>query len=210
MEENIREAATMVMIREQGGKVEVYLTRRPETMKFLPGFFVFPGGGVQDDDVTVCNSTRVTSSKATNVYEVAAIRECFEETGYLLLDSGGTTKFVGHCTADELFSSWIYQTGVSLGFDRMRYIGYRLTPKEVSAIRFSTRFFITVVPADIELFPSASEISEAYWVTPKAALEKWQNKKWKLVPPTVQVLQHLVGYSTAQEVFDKCKGIDLE
>ena len=46
-----RDASTVVLLRpDDGGSFEILLTRRPEEMRFLGGFYVFPGGTVHRDD----------------------------------------------------------------------------------------------------------------------------------------------------------------
>ena len=44
--------ASTIIVARAGvrGDFEVLLTRRSEHMKVLAGFFVFPGGGVEEDD----------------------------------------------------------------------------------------------------------------------------------------------------------------
>ena len=46
-----RFASTVVLVRpNKNGGFEVLLTRRPEEMRFLGGFYVFPGGAVHGSD----------------------------------------------------------------------------------------------------------------------------------------------------------------
>ena len=46
-----RPAATVVLVRpDENGGFEILLTRRPQEMRFLGGFYVFPGGTVHRDD----------------------------------------------------------------------------------------------------------------------------------------------------------------
>src|SRR5262249_51422282 len=46
-----RFASTAVLVRpEPGGGFEILLTRRPAEMRFLGGYYVFPGGTVHADD----------------------------------------------------------------------------------------------------------------------------------------------------------------
>jgi 8-oxo-dGTP pyrophosphatase MutT (NUDIX family) len=95
-----QKASTIILLRpEDGGKIEVFMTRRPEGMRFLGGFYVFPGGSVEADDWSADTLGRcrgLSPSEAQNIlgnelspelslaHWVAAIRELFEETGILL------------------------------------------------------------------------------------------------------------------------------
>lgn len=63
------DAATLVLVRPGTTGLEVLLTRRPDTMAFAGGMYVFPGGRVDAVDGSP---------------EAAAIRELAEETGIVL------------------------------------------------------------------------------------------------------------------------------
>ena len=95
-----RRASTVVLLRpdEQGG-FEILLTRRPEGMRFLGGFYVFPGGTVHRDDYSARTLERcleLTGEQARAIlgghhepqealgHWVAVLRELFEEVGILL------------------------------------------------------------------------------------------------------------------------------
>ena len=46
-----RNASTVVLLRPgDNGDFEILLTRRPPQMRFLGGYYVFPGGAVHRDD----------------------------------------------------------------------------------------------------------------------------------------------------------------
>lgn len=57
-------------------------------MKFLPGYFVYPGGALEEGDYGEEICSRCTSSawetRDELAHKVAAIRECYEEVGILL------------------------------------------------------------------------------------------------------------------------------
>ncbi|MEY3822125.1 MAG: hypothetical protein RL628_233, partial [Actinomycetota bacterium] len=66
----IKPAATVMLLRESDEQgVEVFMMRRTTKAAFAGGMYVFPGGAVDAEDSS---------------YEIAAIRECFEEAGVLL------------------------------------------------------------------------------------------------------------------------------
>ena len=106
-----RPASTVVLLRpdEQGG-FEILLTRRPEGMRFLGGFYVFPGGTVHRDDYSARTLERcleLTGEQARAIlgglhepeealgHWVAVLRELFEEVGILLCvtESGKDIEF---------------------------------------------------------------------------------------------------------------------
>ena len=101
-----RYASTVVLVRPGGaGGFEVLLTRRPQEMRFLGGFYVFPGGTVHRATIRpMCcavhrsyrrgRRTILGSQHDPDValgHWVAVVRELFEEVGVLLcVDGAGT------------------------------------------------------------------------------------------------------------------------
>jgi 8-oxo-dGTP pyrophosphatase MutT (NUDIX family) len=95
-----RPSASVVLLR-RGGKhrdraLEVLLLKRAESAKFMPGVWVFPGGGVDPEDGT-----------GEAGYRACAVRELEEEAGIAL---GEDEELV-------LFSRWITPEVVSRRFD---------------------------------------------------------------------------------------------
>lgn len=72
---------------------ETFLMRRSATMRFAPGMYVFPGGRVDNDDVS--NVDELTS------YINCAVREVFEETGVVLEQQPGDLVFADHWVTPE-------------------------------------------------------------------------------------------------------------
>jgi 8-oxo-dGTP pyrophosphatase MutT (NUDIX family) len=99
-----RPSASVVLLR-RGGKhrdraLEVLLAKRTEQAKFMPGVWVFPGGGVDE-----CDGEGDGEGEAA--YRACAVRELEEEAGIAL-------------PADEelvLFSRWITPEVISRRFD---------------------------------------------------------------------------------------------
>ena len=95
-----RFASTVVLVRpDENGGFEVLLTRRPEEMRFLGGFYVFPGGTVHAADYSQKMLERcrgISGAQAQKIlaghhepgealgHWVAVVRELFEEVGVLL------------------------------------------------------------------------------------------------------------------------------
>jgi 8-oxo-dGTP pyrophosphatase MutT (NUDIX family) len=95
-----RPAASVVLLR-RGGKhadraLEVLLLKRTESARFMPGVWVFPGGGVDECD-----------GDGEDAYRACAVRELREEAGIELGED------------DELvpFSRWITPEVISRRFD---------------------------------------------------------------------------------------------
>lgn len=92
----VRDAATVMVLRDGADGLEVCMLRRNLRSDFVGGAYVFPGGGVDEEDAhddlaeVVTGLDDATASRQVEVpsgglaFWVAAIRECFEEAGLLL------------------------------------------------------------------------------------------------------------------------------
>jgi len=93
-----KDAATLILIDRSGRVPKVLLGKRHERHKFMPGKFVFPGGGVDPSDkrmpvarqldertqAHLLNHFHKASPLRARALALAAIRETSEETGLLL------------------------------------------------------------------------------------------------------------------------------
>jgi len=98
-----RPAASVVLVRDARPgapePLEVYMIRRKETMKFLGGFYAFPGGRVDSQDsspeaLARCHGLDESGAAALHpghgdlsplAFWVTAVRELLEESGVLLV-----------------------------------------------------------------------------------------------------------------------------
>lgn len=109
----------------------------------------------------------------------AAIRELEEEAGISL---GDPAELV-------LFSRWI-------------------TPAEVK-IRFDTWFFLAPLPAGAQAMVDGSEIVDARWYAPAAALEARARGELFLVFPTIKHLEQLSGFESADALLAHARGREV-
>jgi 8-oxo-dGTP pyrophosphatase MutT (NUDIX family) len=157
-----RDASSLILMRVGGDVPSVLLGRRSTAARFMPGYYVFPGGRVGPED-RLQSRTNEKGSRGNSDHALllkrAAIRETFEETGLLL----------GHPvlhTRDRLTRSPLERAceaqGLDPAIDALKYIGRAITPRE-SPIRFNTRFFV----ADGELahgeLASNGELDDLGW-----------------------------------------------
>src|SRR5947207_14138639 len=101
-------AASVLLVRDAPAgapePLEVYMIRRNKGMKFLGGYYAFPGGKVDASDAAPDSLARCHGVSATEAgrlldeaddlpalaYWVAAVREVLEETGvHLVCDAAG-------------------------------------------------------------------------------------------------------------------------
>ena len=70
-----------------------------------------------------------------------------------------------------------------------------MTPEHY-AVRFDTRFFLAVLPENQTPLHASEEVSESFWITPAAALERATAAEFKIMPPTIAVLRALDSQPT--------------
>ena len=151
----VREAATVMLVRDGDDGLEVFMLRRTLDAAFAGGMYVFPGGRLDDADRTpevygLCDG--LSDADASGMlgvpsgglaFWVAAIRECFEEAGVLLARAAGgdvvrfddpeiASRFTGHRHAvhDGALSvvDLCATEELRLLTDSIRYVSHWITP----------------------------------------------------------------------------------
>ena len=112
-------------------------------------------------------------------HRAAAIRELAEEAGITIAEP------------DQLvpFSRWI-------------------TPAEVK-IRFDTWFYLAPLPPGAHANPDGSEVVDAGWYSPAAALEAQARGDLFLVFPTIKHLEQLSGFASADQLLAHARGREV-
>jgi len=171
----IRNAATVVLLRDMTGSPKVLMGQRGKSAAFMPNKFVFPGGALDPVDAHIRLSGGLgeacmarLAEKSEDIAEaliLAAIREVWEETGLLLGRSDpGALSMVD--TVPEDWKSF-FAHGVLPSGDGMRFVFRAVTPPG-RARRFDARFFAVDadrVHGDLDDFAQASdELSHLQWI----------------------------------------------
>lgn len=197
-------ASTVVLMDDSSS---IYLTRRPQSMKFMGGYYVFPGGGVEEEDV-IHDTEFIIDENIEHSFErshyIAAARELFEEAGVLLCKrKDGTTVVLSEDSIQEYrrrllngeisFLHILMKEEIYLHLESLTYIGHIITPS-LYKIRFDTRFFLARLPKGQTPKPDTHEISDTIWLSPEEALSAYESDKILLAPPTIHVLKTMVNY----------------
>lgn len=221
----LRDAATVMLVRDGPGGLEVFMMRRTLSAAFVGGFYVFPGGAVDDADRSpeveaVCEGrSDADASEALGLpagglaYWVAAIRECFEEAGVLLattadgevvrFDTPDTeARFVDHRHAVHAGERRLVDVcageGLRLAVGDTHYVSHWITPVGEPR-RFDTRFFVSRAPTAQEPLHDDRETIASMWVRPQDALDRFRAGALQLIPPTIKNLEFLAAFATADE-----------
>ena len=206
----VREAATVIVLRDSADGPEAYLLQRPGRGDF-PDLHVFPGGKVDADDAEL--GVRLAAPQSPNhpprKFKAAALRECFEECGVLFadsangqLDSNDLPQFRADVLADRVsFKDGFERFELSFQDDAVLYFSHWITPPFARA-RFDTRFFVAHVPANQEAESHANEAIAGSWHTPDEALQKCATGQWQLIVPTITTLRMIAAFDDVNSLMD--------
>jgi 8-oxo-dGTP pyrophosphatase MutT (NUDIX family) len=218
-------AASVLLVRSgSGAPAEVYMIRRQKSMRFLGGFYAFPGGKVDPEDgapdilarcrgVTEAEAGRLLPSEngvPALAYWVAAARELLEETGLLpacdatgrpVASAGpeGVARIDAlrevHMARRESLSALLAARDWYLDVGPFRYLSHFITPPS-SPIRFSARFFLAPVPTGQSPRHFREEASESFWVAPGEGFRRHRSGEWAMAEPADCGLGYLAQFDS--------------
>ena len=169
----IRDAATIIMVRDAETRPRVLMGQRGHGAVFMPSKFVFPGGAVDAVDATIpvanpadSDSLRRLANQSSTAPEAllnAATRELWEETGLLL---GAEDSRAGQIEAPKGWRGYL-ATGHLPDGDALNFVFRAITPPGRPR-RFDARFFMAEadrLTSDPDDFTRAEdELSHLQWV----------------------------------------------
>ncbi len=164
-----RDAASLVLFRGPADRPHVLMGRRAQSLRFMPGFYVFPGGTVDETDRPASNALPLHAGTADSLarhaapemYRAlvwAAVRETWEETGLFYGDPADWPLPDGGCEAAAAF----HEADVRPATDRLEFFARAVTPEEVP-IRFDSRFFLADGTRAIGEIRSSGELEDVAW-----------------------------------------------
>ena len=221
-----RFASTVVLVRpDESGGFDVLLTRRPEEMHFLGGFYVFPGGTVHAEDYSAKILERcrgITGEQAQKVlasghepaealgHWIAVVRELFEEVGILICknEQGEAVELTDPVVSRRIerarqaivrseivFGDFLRSENLFCDLAQMVYFDHWVTP-EIYSMRFDTRFYIAVQPLNQQPLKRSEEVTDSLWIKAEEAMARVDRRDFPILPPTTTVLQRLAYVST--------------
>jgi len=223
--------ASSVLLVRPGSQspAEVYMIRRQKSMRFLGGFYAFPGGKVDPEDgepqilarcrgITAAQAERLVPSEdgvPALAFWVAAARELLEETGVLpACDSAGCSVASATATAADRIEALrsahmaklaplgalLAAEGWYLDLEPFRYLSHFITPPS-SPIRFTARFFLAPVPVGQSPRLFHEEASESFWIDPAEGFRRHRSGEWAMAEPADCGLGYIAQFDTLAEVW---------
>jgi 8-oxo-dGTP pyrophosphatase MutT (NUDIX family) len=212
--------------------VEVCMLRRNLASEFVAGAYVFPGGSVDSEDrgpevEALCRGRSDADASAVLgvesdglAYWVAALRECFEESGVMLARRrlghvGGDGDLLDLSDPDVGARFSVYRDAVNnrrmglldicrredlvLAVDAVYYVSHWITP-ELAPRRYDTRFFVTAAPPGQVARHDDTETIATIWIRPSEALARESSGEIELLPPTIANLRSIEGFTSTGDV----------
>lgn len=219
----VRDAATVMLLREAAGGAQVLMVRRTAHTCFGAGKYVFPGGAVDDEDrrssALLCTdwddaaaSRQLGMDGGGLAFWVAAVRECFEEVGLLLaLNAAG--EYPSWAEGDALdarlqsyrkalvqgsiaFADVCTGEALSVAAERLVYNSHWITPPGPPR-RYSARFFVSQAPTAQMPRVDGREVVSPRWLRAAEALDLRARGDMELMLPTRAQLEWLAAFDSA-------------
>jgi 8-oxo-dGTP pyrophosphatase MutT (NUDIX family) len=219
----IRDAATVVLLRDSANGPEAFLLRRVRGMAFAAGMTVFPGGAVDPRDADTAIgwagppprdwTTPFDADEAlARALLCAAVRETFEESGVLLAGPSADAVCatdgpeweadrVGLERRDFSLAELLARRGLMLRADLLRPWAHWITPAQENVRRrYDTRFFAAALPEGQTTRAVTSEADIVEWVRPADALDQLRRGERPMMPPTIVTLEEIADHDSVAAV----------
>lgn len=209
-----RPAATTLIVRDHGGRLEVLMLLRSAQASFMPATHVFPGGAVDREDADHLAAAdepvdtitqRLLLGELSPALAVAALRECFEECGLWL----GVDLHPGEagdierarlrlarerlCAGSSNIADLARELGLPLATSALHPWSHWVTPLGLPK-RFDTRFFVVRLPAGQTPVVDAAEATALAWWHPAEALQRHRGGEFDLALATRRSLEELAAF----------------
>jgi 8-oxo-dGTP pyrophosphatase MutT (NUDIX family) len=212
----IRDASTVVLLRDGADGIEAWLINRVSGMVFAAGMSVFPGGRVDEADadlpfgdaaLTDLAQRFGADERSAAALVGAAVRETFEETGVLLTvpgaDLSGARADVerGLVSFGDLLRANAQSIDASVLHPWARWI----TPPGEKR-RYDTRFFLAALPDGATAQDVTTESETAGWVPLQASMDQVQRAERRMLPPTVATIASLLPFANVADAIASSTG----
>jgi 8-oxo-dGTP pyrophosphatase MutT (NUDIX family) len=212
----VRDAATVIVLRDRGGGAEALMLRRHGKSGFAADAWVFPGGTIDAADTALAPerwrgidpaALAPRFGRPPDVVlgaHVAAVRETFEEAGLLLaVRSDGAAvdlrtdgvramraALVDRSAGGAEFAAWLESEALVLDLGRLTYWARWITPR-IEQRRYDTSFFLARAPEGQVAAHDQVETTGQRWLTASAALAAHAAGELNMIHPTIRTLEEM-------------------
>ena len=188
MNEVIRQAASLIGVRDAPTGPEVLVIERTLEHRFLPGYVAFPGGAVDPADGALA---RRWFGDAAEAARAAAVRELVEEVG-LAVTREAVVAADAHRSLEAIHRS-------PPPAEALPQVARWIAPAEVP-VRFDARYYAVRMQDAADPAPDGAEAARAWWISPIALLAAWEAEEVRLYWPTHFTMRSLADCRDAGEL----------
>ncbi len=190
----LRQAASVIMVREAAGSLEVYVQHRATTMDFAAGAVVFPGGrtDVEDAHYDFGDATRPILSQHATGWQKTSLGSVDPNTS---LTNASMMLRTGLREVEE-------ETGIGLRPQIMRPWANLITPVGYPK-RFDTFFYIATPEDDVVPENITTEATSAEWLTIDSILRDGESQRIALMRPTKFLLMDIAEYGSIEGLLQR-------
>jgi 8-oxo-dGTP pyrophosphatase MutT (NUDIX family) len=218
-----RDAATVLVLRNVPGGIEIFCVKRHVKSGFLGGAVVFPGGKVDESDRDAAWKALTTpaprfgeeDADKARAFGIAACREALEEAALLLtrgpaLAQADIVALRGALARHEVsLRDALADRGLSLDLGTLRPFARWVTPVAESR-RFDTRFFLAVAPSGQVGAHDDHETTASFWASPADVLSRFDRGEVELAPPTHRSLEILTNARSSDDAVRAAAACSLD
>lgn len=215
-------SATILLLREEPGPLEVFMVQRHHAVDFASSALVFPGGKVDpsdhDPDLHARCAGAASLEPAALALRIAAVRETFEEAGVLLARPQGSGALLPGARAGAIEARWrgaLNEDRTTIGaiaatedlvlaLDALVAFAHWITP-ELLPKRFDTHFYLAAAPAGQAATHDGHESVDSLWIAPARALEEAARGRLSIPFPTRMQLAKLARAHSVADALDRAR-----
>ena len=188
MGDEIRQAASLIGVRDGADGPEVLVIERTLDHRFLPGYVAFPGGAVDPGDRDLAERW---FGDAGEEARAAAVRELAEEVGLAV-------------TGDAVVAAGLDRSLAPIDaspprLDALQEIARWIAPRDVP-VRFDARYYAVRMQDAADPDPDGTEAARAWWISPTDLLAAWASEEVRLYWPTHYTVVALAGRRDVEDL----------
>lgn len=217
-------AATVLVVRERKGSLQVLCVRRHPNQRVWGGVVAFPGGKVDPEDATAPADAvhpRIFEFSDDPTIEracaVAAARELFEETALLPTDEVEMPSAPGSRSWNQKLRlryqpgrlwTLLASSAIELRLSQLVPVSRWVTPPMLP-VRFDTRFFAMRMPLGQEILRVGTENMDCFWAFPDEILDQFERHELEILPPTQWMLFYISKFNSLDKFFEAISKLPL-